>query len=37
MHMNGVDAVAFAVFQRELWDREDKIPHEVVEYLKESM
>lgn len=37
MFISGADAVALAVFQRELWDREDKMPSEVVEYFKKRI
>ena len=37
MFMSGADAVALAVFQRELWDREENMPREVVEYFKERI
>ena len=37
MHISGADAVTLAVFQRELWNREDKMPREVIEYFKERI
>ena len=37
MFMSGADAATLAAFQRELWDREENMPREVVEYFKERI